>query len=113
MGRQEFHDDIISEIVKKNCHKLSSVDFENKVMSKIHHELELKNQVSNKLKLSMVFFTIGTILGIRATLLFMNSFDVIVGFNPKDVGFIVLFFICVVSVMSFDNFRRLINNYSN
>jgi F0F1-type ATP synthase assembly protein I len=113
MEDQKFKDDIISGIIKKSAQRLPSDNFDDKVMSKIHYNLELKKQVSNPLKLSLIFFIAGTVLGIGATLFFMLYSDVILGINTKDFGLIVLFVICIVSVMCFDNLRRLLNTYTS
>jgi F0F1-type ATP synthase assembly protein I len=112
MENQKFKDDIISDIIKKSAQRLPSDNFDDKVMSKIHYNLELKKQVSNPLKLSLVFFIAGTVLGIGATIFFMLYGDAILGFSTRDFGLIILFVICVVSIMSFDNLRRLISNYT-
>ena len=113
MENQKFKDEIISDIIKKSGQKLHSDNFDDKVMSKIYYDLELKKEVSHPLKLSLVFFVVGTVLGIGATIFFMLYSDAILGFSTKDFGLTVLFVIGVLSIMSFDNLRRLINTYSS
>ncbi len=112
MENQKFQDDMIVDILKKTARKLHSNSFDDKVMSKINYDLKLKSQVSKQLKRSLFFFVAGTILGIGATVFFMMSSSAILGINTRDFGLILLFIICVVGIMSFDNIRRLINTYT-
>ncbi len=112
MEHEKFEDDVIIAIVKRNALKLPSDHFDDKVMSKIHYATKLKKQVANPLRLALAFFIAGTILGMGATIFFMLYGGAVLGFGARDLGLIVLFAICVSSIMGFDNLRRLIANYT-
>ena len=107
-----FDDDDLCIIMKKVKRTMPSDDFEDKVMARIHHESAYKEVVSNKLKLSLIFFLIGTVSGMLLTLLFLAFGNPVLGINPEMFALLILFVIGVVGIMSLDNFLRLIKKYS-
>ncbi|MEX1241486.1 MAG: hypothetical protein WEB30_17325 [Cyclobacteriaceae bacterium] len=115
MDREEkvFHDDDLYSIMKKGKRTMPFDDFEDKVMDKIYYEYAHKRVVSNKLKLSLIFFIIGTVSGIVLALLFSTFGDPVFGMHPKTLTLLILFIIAVVAIMSLDNFLRLIKKYSD
>ena len=112
MREKEFNDDEFYTIMKKGRQTMPFDDFEDKVMDKIHYEYSYKGEVSNKLKLSLIFFIIGTFSGITLTLLFFVFGNPVFGINPKTLALPILFIIAVVGIMSLDNFLRLIKKYN-
>lgn len=107
-----FHDDELSTIMKKGKRTMPFDDFEDKVMDKIRHESVHARVVSNKLRLSLIFFIVGTVSGVVLTLLFFSFGGPVFGINPKNVALLILFTIAVAGIMGLDNFLRLIRKYS-
>jgi len=112
MEEKVFDDDELYTIMKKGKRTMPFDDFEDKVMAKIHYEHAYKGVVSNKLKLSLIFFIIGMVSGIVLVLLFSLFGSPVFGINPKTLALLILFIIAVVGIMSLDNFLRLIKKYS-
>jgi hypothetical protein len=112
MEEKEFTDEEFSKIIKKGKRTMPFDDFEDKVMRKIYYEYSYKEVVSNKLKLSLIFFIAGILSGITLTLLFSTFGNPVFGINPKMLALPILFVIFVVGIMSLDNLLRLKKKYN-
>lgn len=112
MEDKEFDDWELSTIMKKGKRTMPFDDFEDKVMDKICQEYSYKSIVAAKLKLSLIFFVIGTVSGIVLTLLFSAFGDSVFGISPKTLAMVVLFIVAVAGILSVDNLLRLIRKYS-
>lgn len=108
----EFYDDELYAIMKKGRRTMPFDDFDEKVMNKIHIKYGYKTAVSNNLKLSLIFFIIGTLSGITLTLLFMVFGKPVWGLNPETLALPILFVIAAAAKLSVDNFIRLIKKYN-
>jgi hypothetical protein len=114
MERLAFNedDDELYAIMRKGQRTMPFDDFEDKVMHKICFEYTHKRVVSNRLKLSLIFFIMGTVSGIVLTLLFLSFGNPVFGIAPETLALLALFVIAVAGIMGFDNFIRIIKNYS-
>ena len=113
MEKIAFDDDEeLYAIMKKGKRTMPFDDFEDKVIDRIRFEYTHKRIVSSKLKLSLIFFIIGTVSGIVLTLLFWSFGNPVFGIDPETLALLVLFIIAVAGIMSLDNFLRLIKKYS-
>lgn len=115
MDREEkvLRDDFeLYNIMEKGKRTMPFEDFEDKVMDRIRFEYTHHRVVSSKLKLSLIFFIIGTVSGIVLTLLFSTFGNPVFGIDPKTLSLLILFVITVVGIMTLDNFLRMIKKYS-
>ena len=87
------------EIMGKSKLEVPFSDFEEKAMTKIFQKFELKKSIYNELKLSWVFFVLGSIFGLALSFLIPKISFSIFSLKPADVAlifqisFIVLFFV--------------------
>lgn len=112
MEDEVFHDDELYTIMKKGKRTMPFDEFEDAVMDKIYYEYAHARVVSNKLRLSLIFFIIGTVSGIALTLFFLAFGGPVFGIEPKTFALLILFMITVAGIMGLDNFLRLIRKYS-
>jgi hypothetical protein len=111
-GEKVFHDDELYSILKKGKRTMPFIDFEEKVMDSIYFMSAHKRVVCYKLKLSLIFFVIGTVSGIALAVLFSTFGNPVFGLSPKTLTLFFVFIIAVVAIMSMDNLLTLIRKYS-
>lgn len=110
--RQEepIEDAEIRKLIKHAARTLPDVSFDDRVMMKIQAESAHKKQVAAQLNASLRFFATALIAAVLLSLMTL-------GFNSENpnvnIGAIMaLFLFIVIAIMSFDNYRRLIRQYS-
>lgn len=113
MQDDELKDDELFTIMKKGKRTMPFNDFEDRIMTRIYEETSYKEVVSNKLKLSLIFFVIGIASGVALTLLFSVFGKPVLGISPETLALPILFVIAVVAIMTLDNFLRLIRKYNH
>jgi len=113
MQDDELKDDELFTIMKKGKRTMPFNDFEDRIMTRIYEETTYKEVVSNKLKLSLIFFVIGIASGVALTLLFSVFGKPVLGINPETLALPILFVIAVIAIMTLDNFLRLIRKYNH
>ncbi len=108
----EFKDEFISEIIEKGRYSISNEDFEDQILQKIHTNVNDKEEIISKIKLSLKFFCLGLVL-IFVCLLGLILRDSLSDQNTNVLTYVlVLFFTTALGILSIENYKRVINNYS-
>lgn len=108
MLNDELNDDQISKMMKKSMLRMPSPDFDDKVMLRIHNQVQYKRAVVKNARLSCLFFIMGTALGLFINHLLPYSGYSLPGLSPEQillyfqVGFIFFF------LLQLDKIFRLI-----
>ncbi|MEL6557321.1 MAG: hypothetical protein AAFQ94_04005 [Bacteroidota bacterium] len=109
---EEFKDELVAGIVKKEARMLPNPDFGNDTMLKIQEAAAYKKEVSARLKASLWCFlgalAVGITLGI--VVIFGELFTQL-GSN-KVLTILGLFSVTLIGILGLDNYRRLIKRYS-
>lgn len=82
-------------------------DFEEKLMSKIHQEARRSNSVLKNVKLSWLFFSIGTFFGLFLSVVANQFTDTILGFPSQKVFFILQVIFAILLLTQFSNLFEL------
>jgi len=111
---EEFKDEFISKIIEEGSYVISNESFEDQILQKIHTHVDDKEKIISKIKLSLKFFCVG--LGL--------IFVCLLGFIFRDffsnqstntntfVYVLFLFFSTIMGILSIENYKRVINNFS-
>ena len=68
-NQNEFDDEFIREVINKGQRDMPSSNFEYRTMARIHKELNYKEKVAGKLRLSLIYFIIAITLGVSLLLI--------------------------------------------
>ncbi|MCU4176071.1 hypothetical protein [Carboxylicivirga sp. N1Y90] len=69
MKQEPFEDDKLRRMMEQSKVEMPFSDFESRLMSRIASESSWKKSVGKNMRLSWLFFTIGSLFGILATIL--------------------------------------------
>ena len=106
-----FKDDLISDVVKKGVRALPNAYFEDRMMRKIQAEVDCKNEVVARLKISLMFF-VGAIFSGLVSVLVILFGEVFEQYDVKTITILSLFVIGVFGILNIDNYRRIISTFS-
>lgn len=78
-------DDFFKEVMSKTRLNLPFSDFEDNVMAEIENRISHQNSLSKEVKLSWIFFTVGSVFGIILSCILIQVQEPIFGINPNNL----------------------------
>lgn len=113
MKKDEFKDDLLENLIPQVRTKMPFTDFEDKVMRQVHQEAKHRASVFKDLKISFVFFILGTVFGVVFTLLLPKLDWTFYKISTQDLVLPIFFILTIIFIICFENFVRLLKEYKN
>ena len=108
MKEPELEEGFFQEIMSKSKLNVPFPDFDNHVMGLIEHQVLKKASISRDIKLSWIFFILGSIIGVILSILLQKSEGTILGVSFDKL---VIPFLIVCSFLILSQFDILLDFY--
>lgn len=95
------------EIMSDSKLEMPFPDFEDNVMLHIHKSISSQTGFSKELRLSWIFFLLGSVFGITISLILPHMQGQILGFDPQKVAIIFQIIFVVLLFTQMDTLLRL------
>jgi hypothetical protein len=115
MKEIDSEDTYFKEIMSNSRLDVPFLDFDNKVMGLIEKRLSKKVSITRDIKLSWLFFILGSIFGIIVSIMLPKLQDSMIGIPIEKITIIFLIVFSYIIMTQLDNFidfykRKRINN---
>jgi len=102
-----FEDAKLNALMKKSRLEMPFGDFESRLMNRLQNENSWKRSILKNIRLSWIFFTVGSLFGIFAAILLPLFEYSIFGFDLKVVQIPVLLVLAFVILLQLDAMIKL------
>lgn len=107
---KEKEDIFIKELMGKSGVKMPFDDFEEKLMQQIHREAKTSRSFLKDIKLSWIFFVVGTLFGLVLSIVVGEMNRTILGFPAQILGLVIQAIVVIFLLLQFDKLFRLTKN---
>ena len=98
---------IIHELMSKSSAEMPFSDFEDKLMGKIYQETERSRSFLKNIKLSWLFFIIGTFFGLFLSIIAGQLSKIILGFPSQRILLVIQIIFAILLLTQFSNLFEL------
>ncbi len=106
----ENEDILIREMMSKSVEQMPFTDFEDKMMEQIHCEAKISKSFLKNVRLSWIFFAIGTIFGLTLSVLISQLNTTFMGFSIQKVMLMAQAILVIFALSQFDQLIDLVRN---
>ena len=107
MMNSEEEEKLTCELMKKSGREMPFVDFEEKLMEKIHNEEKITRSFLKDVKLSWLFFIIGSCFGLFLSVISSQINNTVWGIHAQQITMLIQVVFVVLLLCQFDNLIKL------